>query len=45
MTSNQYKTNGVNSIAFSNGYFNILAIGNEDSTTKLCEIESYGGPN
>lgn len=37
-------SDGVNSIAFSNGYSNILAIGNEDSTTKLCEIESYGGP-
>jgi hypothetical protein len=44
MTTNQYKPDGVNSIAFSNRYFDILAIGNEDFTTKLCEIKSFGGP-
>lgn len=44
MATNQNKTDGVNSIAFSNGYSNILATGHQDSTTKLWEVESYGGP-
>jgi len=43
MATNQNKT-GVNSIAFSNGYSNILATGHQDSTTKLWEVESFSGP-
>jgi hypothetical protein len=44
MATNQNKTDGVNSIAFINGYSNILAIGHQDSTTNLWEVESFGGP-
>jgi len=44
MAKNQNKTDGVNSIAFSNGYSNILATGHQDSTTNLWEVVSFGGP-
>jgi WD40 repeat protein len=43
MAINQNKTHGVNSIAFSNRYSNILATGHQDSTINLWEIKSFGG--
>jgi len=43
MATNQNKDDVVNSLAFMNGYANILATGHQDSTTNLWEVENFVG--